>query len=590
MRVTGGVLGTVHHRGLPVQRQPSVLGVGGPRRDADGVPDRVGFVLADVRLDPGGVVTRGDGDLRTVHGSRGVGDRERGGGGVDPLGVGVPRPHPGGGLPVPELPPVGQQVAVVVGGAGGVEGHRAALRVGVDVGVRARGPVATHVREPLERPGADVGVDDVAVRRGAEADRPADVGAQRRALRCAGQPALVVVAQRPQFAVGVVAEEVRAPVPLRIARAGVDHTAGDAVGVVRALPVPQAHQRPGVVRVRAAGELPVAGGAGGALPARPAVGPARTHEVDLLPGVPADVAHERQAGARVQGEAERTAETPREDLAAGGVGGGRVVERVVRDAPAVRVEMQDLALHHRRVLGPQGLRVHLGVVGHVAHRDPQRAVGVRHDAGDPVHDRVTGDAEQFGLVGQPGRLVRAGDAPTRQGEVEGPVPGGHRPGQIDVPGGPVVDGRGEPEQPHVLDADDGQVAQRAAAGTVGRHPGDGALLAAGEHATVRQVGEVGELARSLSGGQAPQGEPGRQFGGRRPGRRSAGGPGPGVRIRTGVRGGDDGQTRRHQSGDGDGEETDDSTVPRGPHTGTVDRLSGIVSGDTPFVSVRHPAA
>ncbi len=478
----------------------------------------------------------------------------------------------------------------MVGGIGGVEGHRAAVRVGVDVGVCARGTVAADVREPFERAGADVGVDDVAVRRGAEADRPADVGAQRRALRAAGQPALVVVAQRPQFPVGVVAEEVRTPVPLRIARAGVDHAAGDAVGVVRTLPVPQAHQRLGVVRVRAAGQLPVAGGAGGALPARPAVGPARTHQVDLLPGVPADVAHERQAGAWVQGEAERAAETPREDLAAGGVGGGRVVERVVRDAPAVRVQMQDLALHHRRVLGPQGQRVHLGVVGHVAHRDPQRAVGVRHEAGDPVHDRVTGDAEQFGLAGQPGRLVRAGHAPARQGEVEGPAAGGHRPGQVDVPGGPVVGGRGEAEQPHVLDTDDGQVAQRAAALAVGRHPGDGALLAGGEHATVRQVREVGELARGLCRGQRPQGEPRRQFGSRGAGRRPVGRSGPGVRVRAGVRGGDDGQARRHQSGEGDGEETDDSTVPRGPHTGTVDRLSGIVSRDTPFVSRRHPAA
>src|SRR5690606_4920301 len=160
---------------------------------------------------------------------------------------------------------------------------------------------------------------------------------------------------------GVVTEEVRTPVFLRITGARVDDATGDAVGRVDVPAVAELHQRSRVRRVLALGQLPVPGGAFGAFPTRPTVVPAGLHEVDLLPPVPADVPEDRQSTARVERQPEGAAEPTREDLAAGGVRIGRIVEGIPRHTPTVGGEVQDLALERVRFLGPQGARVHLGV-------------------------------------------------------------------------------------------------------------------------------------------------------------------------------------------------------------------------------------
>src|SRR5262249_27253168 len=102
--------------------------------------------------------------------------------------------------------------------------------------------------------------------------------------------------------------------------------------------------------------------------------------VDLLPGVPADVADVDLVGDGVDGEAERIPQAEGVDLGAVTRGAGRVVEGVVRQAARREgVDAQDLAREAVHVLRAQRARVDLGVVRAVAVADEQRAVVAEHD-------------------------------------------------------------------------------------------------------------------------------------------------------------------------------------------------------------------
>ncbi len=570
MRVTRLLLRAVHHRGLPPHVDQPVLGIGGHHAHRHPLAHRVRLVLRRLRTQHRRVVAGHHRDLRRSLGSRGVGDREFRDEPLLGLAVGVLHVRAGGGVAVTEVPLVRQVVAVEVERLRAVERDRAGVRVGLQGDARDGLLVARRVHEALQLPRRDVGEHDVAARGRTELHGTAHMRAQRRTLRCLGQPALVVVADRPQLLVGVVAEEVRAPVLLRIGRSRVDHSAGDAVSVVHALAVAELHQRRSVGRVIALGQFTVAGRGFGALPARPAVVTARLHEVDLLPPVPPDVAHDGQPGAWVEGEPEGAAEPAGEDLAACGVGVGGVVEGIASDALPVGGEVQDLALQRVRLLGPQGQTVGLGVARDVADRHPEGAVVVGHDAGDAVHVGVTGQAQQFRLTGQARRFVRSRDLPPRERQVVGTAAGGDRPGEVDVAGGLVVGRDREPHESHVLLRLDGEVAECPRT-TVGRHPRDRARLARGERAPVGQVGEVGQVSRRLTTRQLLQRE---TFGQVRL-----------FRLRTVTPSQSDhgGEAGRQQHRGDDGGQTREQTVPIRAHTVTFDGDGAGVSVDTPIV-------
>lgn len=294
---------------------------------------------------------------------------------------------------------------------------------------------------------------------------------------------------------------------LRIAAAAVDHPAGDAhAGRARVAP-----QRRVVRDVRAAGHVPVPRRLGGALPAGPLVVLPRAHEIDFLERAPADVAEDGRPARRVQAEPERAAQAARVDLAPHRIRVCLLVVGIARHAGPVRGDPQQLPVRLVEILGAQRERVGEVRAAAVAHADPERARRIDLDVRHAVDVGVARDLEQRPFVAQGGRRGIAGEGPPADPPGERAA-GRHRAAGVDVPGGGEVRRHGDAEQAGVAAGEGRELGDHPGRRPSRLQPGDGAVLAGGQHARVRQVGEVGEVEGSLSGGQVGENEPGGQGG------------------------------------------------------------------------------
>ncbi len=214
------------------------------------------------------------------------------------------------------------------------------------LGTRPRG------RDPADRAAVEVGVEEVSVRSRLEVDRPRRGGDERRA-RSGVREAVGAAWQHPDALARVVGEEERARVGRRIRAALVEGDAGHRRASARArlagddllvvaVPEVRVPDGPGAGRVQALAQREVgrvvAGLACGSLVARPAEvedgAGARRDPVQLLDGVPADVAQPHLVRAGPDREPEGIAEAVRDQPALVRVGGEG--EGVVRQPLARR--------------------------------------------------------------------------------------------------------------------------------------------------------------------------------------------------------------------------------------------------------------
>ena len=141
---------------------------------------------------------------------------------------------------------------------------------------------------------------------------------------------------------------------------------------------------------------------------RPAEVGAGLAGVDLLPGVPADLAQE-QVAVGVERHAERVADAVLEHLGLVGVGVALHEEGVVGQAVAgQRVDAQNLAGQVAQVLDAHATRVGEVERGAVTHRDVEGAVRAERQAAAGVGQAVAGDVVlDVGAVGPDagGRLL-----------------------------------------------------------------------------------------------------------------------------------------------------------------------------------------
>ena len=123
--------------------------------------------------------------------------------------------------------------------------------------------------------------------------------------------------------------------------------------------------------------------------------------VDLLPGPPPHIADPRSPAPRVDGHAERIAQSIGPDLGTVGVRVRCVVERVVRrPRPGQWVDAQYLAGQGVGVLGQQGTRVRRVVIGAVAVGEQKVPVIVESHASDGVGVLIGGETVLDRLPGQ----------------------------------------------------------------------------------------------------------------------------------------------------------------------------------------------
>ena len=116
--------------------------------------------------------------------------------------------------------------------------------------------------------------------------------------------------------------------------------------------------------------------------------------VDLLPGVPADVAEVDLVGPGLHCEPEGIADSVQPDPRSPGI--RAVIERVVRWRGSVGIDAQDLPVRAVQVLGAQRIRI---AVGSVPDSDEERPVAGEMKGAERVRTAIGPDAVGIGRVG-----------------------------------------------------------------------------------------------------------------------------------------------------------------------------------------------
>src|SRR5262249_44593320 len=154
---------------------------------------------------------------------------------------------------------------------------------------RRRRPVTRNIGQPVQLAGADVGEHHITVRPGSELHRPPNRGAEPTRLRRPGDLPTRIELHGPHPQTRVVTKEIRTLVRLRIAVPGIEDTPGDTAATRPTSVKPQwgrlAHSgTERLIGITDSGRV--------TLPTRPTVARPRTHQVDFLVRVPADITND----------------------------------------------------------------------------------------------------------------------------------------------------------------------------------------------------------------------------------------------------------------------------------------------------------